>query len=431
MTRPPNPCVQLHPIHPPRLPVRATLTEGYTRSHFGPPQPDRPAASVGDYCSAVLIDDGSPAFSDDILGPGQAPEADDQPPLKDRLQMVRQLSADWQKTVRPMQGLLDQSARMNIGLRMARGGDMLAGSQAILISFNKLLDPTSVVRESEYARSATGQSALETMRGFVDKLSKGGAGVTISELESYKRFGEQVVQKALESRVGPERRRIERLVEYAGVDPELIFTGRFAPGAAPQGAPQALAGPVASSPAAPRCGRTRPGRGATGTRTGTRRDGRGGAQYCGRPRPGPDATDGRRGVFAHVARRHTGDSRGDGRKPLRLYGRGQKPSGGGLGPRLFGKVGTMPQNPLAAYRTPAAAQQSMRRPRNPLAAFRAAAVPGSGADSMTAASPRPRDGRQRRPRPRPRSPSGARPNCRGVPRRDDRQRPGKRGAGCE
>ena len=38
----------------PRLPVRATLTEGYTRSHFGPPQPDRPAASVGDYCAAVL-----------------------------------------------------------------------------------------------------------------------------------------------------------------------------------------------------------------------------------------------------------------------------------------------------------------------------------------------------------------------------------------
>ena len=38
----------------PRLPVRATLTEGYTRSHFGPPQPDQPAASVGDYCAAVL-----------------------------------------------------------------------------------------------------------------------------------------------------------------------------------------------------------------------------------------------------------------------------------------------------------------------------------------------------------------------------------------
>ena len=41
----------------PRLPVRATLTEGYRRSHFGPPQPDQPAASVGDYCAAVLRKD--------------------------------------------------------------------------------------------------------------------------------------------------------------------------------------------------------------------------------------------------------------------------------------------------------------------------------------------------------------------------------------
>ena len=35
------------------------MTEGYTRSHFGPPQPDQPAASVGDYCAAVLISDPS------------------------------------------------------------------------------------------------------------------------------------------------------------------------------------------------------------------------------------------------------------------------------------------------------------------------------------------------------------------------------------
>ena len=29
--------------------------EGYRRSHIGPPKPDDPAASVGEYCSAVLI----------------------------------------------------------------------------------------------------------------------------------------------------------------------------------------------------------------------------------------------------------------------------------------------------------------------------------------------------------------------------------------
>ena len=171
--------------------------------------------------------------------------------MPDQLKMVRQLSDDWRETVKPMQTLLDQSDRMNIGLEMAKVGDMLAGSQAILISFNKLLDPTSVVRESEYARSATGQSALETLRGYADKLAKGGAGVTLRELESYKRFGEEVVRRALESNVGPERERISRLIEFAGVDPKLIFTGRFASDASPEGAPQASQGGVATAPPAP------------------------------------------------------------------------------------------------------------------------------------------------------------------------------------
>ena len=184
------------------------------------------------------LDDGSPAFADSLFDQGETPPEVDAPPLKDRLSMVRDLSSDWQKTVRPMQGLLDSSDRMNIGFEMAKAGDMLAGRQSILISFNKLLDPGSVVRESEYARSATGQSALETLKGYADKLAQGGAGVTLKELESYKRFGEEVVKKALESTVGPERKRISRLVEYAGVDPELIFTGRFAP-EAPQARPQA------------------------------------------------------------------------------------------------------------------------------------------------------------------------------------------------
>ena len=198
---------------------------GYQGAADKPREPDRLRAT-DQHGRLRYLDTGEPAFSDELLGP--PPEADE-PPLKDRLSMVRDLSSDWMRTTGPMQGLLDQSERMNIGFKMAQDGDMLAGSQAILISFNKLLDPTSVVRESEYARSATGQSALETLRGFVDKLSQGGAGVTLAELETYRRFGQMVVEKALESTVGPERERIGRLIEYAGVDPSLIFTGRFAP----------------------------------------------------------------------------------------------------------------------------------------------------------------------------------------------------------
>ena len=241
-------------------------TSGKITGYLGAPQqtrePDRRTAT-DKHGRRRYLDTGAPAFSDEILGPGPTPETPEGTPLKDQLKMVRDLSADWQKTTRPMQGLLDQSDRMNIGFQMAQNGDLLAGSQAILISFNKLLDPTSVVRESVYARSATGQSALETMRGFVDKLSRGGSGVTLRELETYRRFGEMVVENTLESTVGPERKRISRLAEFASVDPQLIFTGRFAQGDQQGGdqqggvaAPSALSAP--STQLAPGTGQPAP-----------------------------------------------------------------------------------------------------------------------------------------------------------------------------
>ena len=230
---------------------RSSLT-GKLSGYQGPVAETKPAprATAKDHRGRLrYLDDSSPAFSDEVLGPDPESVATG-PSMPDQLKMVRQLSDDWRETTKPMQGLLDSSQRMTIGLEQVKAGDMLSGSQAVLITFNKMLDPTSVVRESEYARSATGQSAIETIKGFAEKLAKGGAGVTISELESYKRFADEVVAKTLQSTVGPERKRIERLVEFAGVDPELIFTGRFASDASPQGAPQEPQGGVATAPSA-------------------------------------------------------------------------------------------------------------------------------------------------------------------------------------
>ena len=53
-TRPPDPRVQIHSIHPPAFQSEQPGPKAIRRSLFGPPQPDGPAASVGDYCSAVL-----------------------------------------------------------------------------------------------------------------------------------------------------------------------------------------------------------------------------------------------------------------------------------------------------------------------------------------------------------------------------------------
>ncbi len=53
-----------------------------------------------------------------------------------------------------------------------------AADQALVTLFNKMLDPLSVVRESEYARSFLGQSAMARAEGYVERLVQGGAGLT-------------------------------------------------------------------------------------------------------------------------------------------------------------------------------------------------------------------------------------------------------------
>ena len=54
MTRQSHSSIKIHSVHPPPS-IRSILTKAIRRSHIGPPpQPDKPAASLGDYCSAVL-----------------------------------------------------------------------------------------------------------------------------------------------------------------------------------------------------------------------------------------------------------------------------------------------------------------------------------------------------------------------------------------
>lgn len=69
-----------------------------------------------------------------------------------------------------------------------------AASQGILITFNKLLDPNSVVRESEYARSAEGLSLLGRIEGKYEQLKTGGAGLTATDLKEFVDLGNLFLQ---------------------------------------------------------------------------------------------------------------------------------------------------------------------------------------------------------------------------------------------
>lgn len=57
----------------------------------------------------------------------------------------------------------------------------VAIDQSLITIFNKMLDPASVVRESEYARTSQDISLLNRLKGKWDKIQSGGAGLTDEE----------------------------------------------------------------------------------------------------------------------------------------------------------------------------------------------------------------------------------------------------------
>lgn len=59
--------------------------------------------------------------------------------------------------------------------------NFVAVDQALITLYNKLTDPTSVVRESEYARTAQNIPLINAIKGKFQKVLEGGAGLTSAE----------------------------------------------------------------------------------------------------------------------------------------------------------------------------------------------------------------------------------------------------------
>lgn len=151
----------------------------------------------------------------------RADPAKPQPSLND----IDKLASRWKTATEPTREIDRQVKLMEEGLVSARRGDLAAGSQAILVTFQKILDPTSVVRESEYARSASGQSAVSRAEGIIDRLSKGGAGVPVSELEKFAELAKRMAKAGSSDYLEAERKRLGRLAQNFNIDPDLVFEG--------------------------------------------------------------------------------------------------------------------------------------------------------------------------------------------------------------
>jgi hypothetical protein len=82
-----------------------------------------------------------------------------------------------------------QMGRVESAMEEAKaGGSLIAVDQALVTILNKTLDEQSVVRESEYARTAQDLSLLSRIRGKVEKIQKGGAGLSPPERKALHRM---------------------------------------------------------------------------------------------------------------------------------------------------------------------------------------------------------------------------------------------------
>src|SRR3990167_2608244 len=154
--------------------------------------------------------------------------------------IINRLTTQWGTVSAPAKELDRQIGLMDSGLAAARRGDLAQGSQAVLITFQKILDPTSVVLASEYARSAQGQALITRIQGAAERLAKGGTGVSLAELEKFAALAKEAaaVQRkllpALQDRIG-------KTADRYKIPRELIFEGAAltADQSAPQAAPAA------------------------------------------------------------------------------------------------------------------------------------------------------------------------------------------------
>jgi hypothetical protein len=111
-----------------------------------------------------------------------------------RLTAERNLRKDAETVLAPIRDMNRQVTVMRAGLdQIQRTGRLDAGTQAIINTFNRIMEPGSVTREAEYMRTTMGQPLFESLAGQWQKLSQGGAGVRPESLNLAVELAEQIV----------------------------------------------------------------------------------------------------------------------------------------------------------------------------------------------------------------------------------------------
>ena len=141
------------------------------------------------------------------------------------LDRSRPIVVSFEKGVKDFFLVKDAFNRMEAVFNRFESGDAegnLAIDQAIVIGFNKILDPGSVVRESEFARTPEGQSFISKMVGFAAQLKEGGVGLTDANRKEIFETTRALLEGATKT-FEREKNRALRKAKVRGIPKEFIF----------------------------------------------------------------------------------------------------------------------------------------------------------------------------------------------------------------
>jgi hypothetical protein len=112
-------------------------------------------------------------------------------------------------------------------LSKAKSGNLqnqVALDQALISMYNKLTDPNSVVRESEYARTGKNLPIANRFSGAIEKLQKGGAGITNADREALV-WGAKIIADERGKTFNSTLDNYSNLADEYGIDKSLITRG--------------------------------------------------------------------------------------------------------------------------------------------------------------------------------------------------------------
>jgi len=175
----------------------------------------------------------------------------------ERADKLMELQGVWRKAEAPFREMERAYQIMRTGLDRF-GADPVGSSEAIRVTFEKILDPDSVVREGEYARQGQGLSLLDRLDGMWQRYATGGGEIPEPILREMVETARQFVE-GQKNWNALEKQRLTGNAGEFGISPDLLFgTTQGAAGAPPPAPPPAAgitptsAGAGAPAPAGPR-----------------------------------------------------------------------------------------------------------------------------------------------------------------------------------